>query len=154
MRANYTNTNRKLNMKQKTQTDGYCPTATEMADAEQQYLFSIELGALEICSRFQCNLGRPFIMAGAANLSNNPDYFDSTGKITTAGVEALIEAGLVDVWRRWRKAIRDLPNLTLRDIDVIREFQGLSPLWPYSPPTRSDSADENVAGQEAKGAPA
>ena len=95
---------------------------------EQQYLYMIESRAFNTIARFESEVGRTLIRHGAANLDNNPGNFDKNGRITARGVDAIIEGGMIALWRQWREATEPLRSLTRSDINAIREWLKIAPV--------------------------
>jgi hypothetical protein len=106
------------------------PGSSEWADEEQQYLYTIESLAFRTVARFESDVGRTLIRHGAATLDGNPGsgYFDEHGRITASGVDAIIEGGMIGVWRQWREVIQKLPSLTRSEINAIRHLRGIAPV--------------------------
>lgn len=110
--------------------DWHPPTAAEFAEADTVYQLNLEAQVHRLLTCFKCDVGQTLIQEGAVGLAYDPAYFDDQGRITAFGVDALVDAGMAAVWRKWSDLTRVLQTLTRADIDVMRESQAEGSLQP------------------------
>jgi hypothetical protein len=95
------------------------------ASAAKRSRFDIEARAIDMLTEITLYCGyfvTDLLEHGAGTFTENTACFDSNDVITEAGLEAILDAGLIKLQACWLAAKDDLSKLTRADIGLLHEF--------------------------------